>query len=186
MQMHAVLLSGLVLMGCCWAQQPTTALTNIVLLLADDLGFGEVEYNSRNLSFGARTPNLNALSQGQHTLQFNNFHSASSVCSPTRAAILTSRHPDRDCVVGANALYNLPGRTYKDEFPFHTGMPSIAFDAKAAGYVTGLFGKWHLGPMADRSPGAMGFEHWVASTGNVPTFTIRIVLHQRRTVRRVV
>jgi arylsulfatase A-like enzyme len=155
---------------CCQSIAGPTGRTNIVVMLADDLGFGDVEYQSTDENRGARTPNINAMAKSNNALQFNNFHSASSVCSPTRAAIVSGLHPDKVCVSGANAKQDLPGRPYKDTFPFKEGMPSIARDAQLAGYATGFFGKWHIGPLNSRGPGKLGFDHWIASPGNIPTY----------------
>ena len=153
------------------AKQPRTK-TSILLILTDDLGFGDVEYNRpENAKWnGALTPNLNQMSKADTAFHFDNFHSASSVCSPTRASILSGRYADRDCVSGANAKYDLPGRDYRETFPFRINMPSIARTAKNVGYRTAFFGKWHLGPLKTKHPGMMGFDNWVAAEGNLPTY----------------
>jgi arylsulfatase A-like enzyme len=116
--------------------------TSIVMILADDLGYADPEYQSIDPVNGAFTPNLNALAFGPHSLKFDQFYSASSVCSPTRAAIISGRHPDRDCVSGANAKFDIPGKRYHENFPYRAGMPSIALEALRAGYNTSFFGKF--------------------------------------------
>ena len=145
--------------------------TSIVVALADDLGFGDVEYNKPiNDTSGARTPQLNDMARAENVMILSNFHSASSVCSPSRSSFLSGRMPDRECVGGPNDNFDKPGREYQDVFPFRKGMASIARFAKLAGYATGFFGKWHLGPIKSRNPGTMGFDTWIASAGNMPTY----------------
>jgi arylsulfatase A-like enzyme len=149
---------------------PTNGRTSIVFMLADDVGFGDVGYNSNDEKTGAKTPNLNDMSQAIGAIRLDNFHSPSSVCSPSRAAFLSGRLPDRDCVSGANTLFNRPDQPYHEEYPMRNGMPSVAMDAKRLGYATAFFGKFHLSPLHRKSPGTMGFDTWIATEGNAPTY----------------
>ena len=76
---------------------------NILILLTDDLGWGDPAYNCMDNSTGmcASTPHLDALATDSHTALFHRFYAASAVCSPTRAAILTGRTNSRDCINNA-------------------------------------------------------------------------------------
>jgi arylsulfatase len=136
--------------GTVWGRlasgQPARA-PNIILILADDLGYGDLGcYGSR-----LRTPNIDQLaSEG---VRFTDFYSASSVCTPSRAALLTGRYPVRSGVTGviqANDSTGLPASE-----------TSIARVLKGAGYRTACIGKWHLGSQAQFLPPRHGFdEYW--------------------------
>lgn len=116
---------------------------NIILCMADDMGWGDPGYNSRTVTFAdgsphpdqgwIRTPTMDRMAA--NGLRFDRFYSASAVCSPTRASCLTGRNPFRVGVPTANA-----GRLGFDETPLSEVL-------SAAGYRCGHFGKWHLGSM---------------------------------------
>ncbi|MFI3290790.1 MAG: sulfatase-like hydrolase/transferase [Opitutales bacterium] len=101
---------------------------NVILMLADDLGYGDTGFNGNTL---IKTPNLDALAGDGSVLR--HFYSIGPVCSPTRGAYLTGRHYYRFGVFYANQGH-LPAQEY-----------TIAKMLKEAGYTTGHFGKWHLG-----------------------------------------
>ena len=107
------------------AEQP-----NIVLIMADDLGFGDVGFNGNEL---VKTPNLDALAGDG--IRFTRFYSVGPVCSPTRACVQTGRHCMRFGMINVNV-----GKLPEGEIT----LPQIA---KSKGYTTGHFGKWHLGTM---------------------------------------
>lgn len=122
---------------------------NIVLVMSDDQGWGDVAYNGHPQ---LKTPNLDAAAASG--LRFDHFYAAAPSCSPTRASVLTGRHPNRMGV-------------------FSWGMPirpqelTLGEVFKQNGYATGHFGKWHLGSIrADSpvSPGANGFDRWVSAS----------------------
>ena len=118
---------------------------NIVFIFADDLGYGDIG------SFGAEdisTPNIDFIAE--NGIKFNDFYSVSSVCTPSRAGMLTGRMPQR---------FGLNGVLFPDS---HTGMPpseyTIAELLKDNGYYTGIIGKWHLGHKHDFLPLQQGFD----------------------------
>ncbi|NXR14402.1 ARSA Arylsulfatase, partial [Semnornis frantzii] len=124
---------------------------NFVLLLADDLGFGDLGCYGHPSS---DTPSLDRMaSQG---LRFTSFYSSSPVCSPSRAALLTGRFQMRSGVY--------PGVFYPDS---RGGLPlaevTIAEVLKAQGYATAVVGKWHLGLGVNGSflPIHQGFDHFL-------------------------
>ncbi|KAH9251939.1 hypothetical protein BASA81_010143 [Batrachochytrium salamandrivorans] len=131
--------------------------TNFVLMLADDLGWGDVSFNG-----GFKpTPFLQEMASSTNTLQFSNFHSGSPVCSPSRAAMLAGQYPDRNCVSGpTTGLY----------FQAQNNTPTIALDAKRAGYATLFLGKWHLSGVDNDFIGRLGFDQWTGSYGNILTY----------------
>jgi len=119
---------------------------NIVLIFADDLGYGDLGcYGSK-----IRTPNLDRMAA--EGIKFTHFYSANPVCSPSRAALLTGRYPTR---VGVPRVL-FPNDT--------TGLPAsettIAAMLKAKGYKTMCIGKWHLGHLPEFLPTARGFDEY--------------------------
>ena len=151
---------------------------NIVFLLADDLGYGDVQYNGGV----ALTPNLNNMAAGESSIRFNRFYSSAPVCSPTRGSLLTGRNHNRFCVWMANTA----GRRCKvpDDFLCPTKYPLPASEVTVAevlaehGYRTAAFGKWHLGdlkPTPERpsssNPGQNGFQVWKVTERAVQTST---------------
>ncbi len=110
----------------CQTQPPT----NIILIMADDQGWGDVGYNGHPY---LKTPNLDAMAKNGAV--FNRFYSAGSVCSPTRASVMTGRHPERMGICNANC-----GHIKAEEI-------TLAELVKKKGYRTGHFGKWHLGTL---------------------------------------
>lgn len=126
---------------------------NIVVVFADDLGYGDLP------SYGhptIQTPNLDGLAaDGQ---RWTSFYVAASVCSPSRAGLLTGRLPIRTGMYGT-----LPSTRVL--FPDSTGgLPeseiTIAEALRARGYATGVIGKWHLGHLPEYLPARHGFDYW--------------------------
>ena len=103
---------------------------NIILIMADDLGWGDTGYNGNKV---IKTPHLDQMAK--EGVQFNRFYSACAVCSPTRASVLTGRNPYRMGVFTANA-----GILRPEEI----ALPELL---KEEGYATAHFGKWHLGTL---------------------------------------
>lgn len=121
---------------------------NILLVMSDDQGWGDVGYNGHPV---LRTPNLDAAAASG--LRLDRFYAAAPSCSPTRASVLTGRHPNRMGV-------------FSWGHPIRPQEITLAEMLGQSGYVTGHFGKWHLGPIrADSpvSPGANGFDRWVGA-----------------------
>ncbi|MFN7289050.1 MAG: sulfatase [Pirellula sp.] len=119
---------------------------NIVLIFADDLGYGDLGCFGSNT---IRTPNLDQLAeQGR---RFTSFMVASPVCTPSRAALLTGCYPKR---VGMHQHVLFPAST-KGLNPTET---TIADHFKAKGYATACFGKWHLGHHPEVLPTSQGFD----------------------------
>jgi arylsulfatase A-like enzyme len=121
---------------------------NIVLCMADDQGWGDMAYNGHPV---VKTPHFDAMAA--ETLRFDRFYAAAPVCSPTRGSVMTGRHPNRfGC--------------FQWGHPIRPQEITVAEALKTAGYVTGHFGKWHLGSVCKGSPvnpGAKGFDEWLSA-----------------------
>ncbi|MHC4618621.1 MAG: sulfatase-like hydrolase/transferase, partial [Planctomycetota bacterium] len=120
---------------------------NIVLILADDLGYGDIGcYGSRTV----RTPNLDALAAGG--MKFTDFHSNGPMCSPTRAALLTGRYQQRA------GIEQVLGYVRDRKIGMAATEVTFAEALKSAGYATAIFGKWHTGHLPEYGPVRQGFD----------------------------
>lgn len=146
--------------GCSASSKP-----NIIVILADDMGYGDLSCYGNDY---IRTPNLDALAAGG--MKFTDFHSNGPVCSPTRAALLTGRYQQRagiDHVFLAN-----PATGHADKPGMAREEVTFAEVLKGQGYVTGCFGKWHLGYPVDYNPIHQGFDEFRGYvSGNVDFFS---------------
>lgn len=144
------------------AQNSTQGKPNIILIMADDLGFGDVGFNGNK---DIITPGLDKLaSQG---VKFTKFYAAAPLCSPTRASVLTGRDPFRQGIFAAHT---------EGLRPAEKTIPELL---KKQGYDTGFFGKWHLGwlePDKVESRGKYsppwhhGYDETFATKSAVPTW----------------
>jgi len=127
---------------------------NIVLILADDLGYGDLGcYGGSDIV----TPNIDRLaSQG---MRFTDAYSCAPLCSPARAGLLTGRYPQR-----FGYEFN-PFPRSKDPWGIPDSQRLLSEDLKAAGYATGLVGKWHLGPGDNQHPMRRGFDEFFGFIG---------------------
>ncbi len=150
-----LILALLLLIGC--KDVSESSKPNIVLILADDLGYNDLScYRNYTKSFSnnpptSQTPNIDLLAM--NGMQFTNFYCGAAVCSPSRAALLTGRNSTR---VG---IYNwIPTNS-----PMHLRAEeiTIAEILKAEGYQTGHFGKWHLTSEGTNQPlpNDQGFDY---------------------------
>lgn len=134
---------------------PAQPSPNIVLIVADDLDFFDL---SCNLSSVTRTPRLDQLaSEG---MRFRNYYSSAAKCSPSRAALLTSRSPA--CFGWTDVLQPYKRSDGSRSVPARglpASVPTIAQVLQDRGYVTGMIGKWHVGgPRLEFKPAARGFS----------------------------
>ncbi len=136
---------------------------NIVLVMADDQGWGDVGFNGHPV---VKTPHLDAMAE--EGIRLHRFYSGAPVCSPTRGSCLTGRHPFRYGIYFANA-----GREGEpSEYALPAGERTIAEVLQPLGYRTGHFGKWHLGDFdgaKKSSPSDNGFTEWFSTVRKVPT-----------------
>lgn len=143
---------------------------NVILIMADDLGWGDLQcFNPRS---PIKTPSLDAMASAG--MKFNRFYAAAPVCSPTRGSCLTGRHPFRYGITNANTGHMREGEL------------TLAELLKQHGYVTGHFGKWHLGTLTKTvrdsnrggkkhvehyaPPSAHGFDVYFSTEAKVPTW----------------
>lgn len=133
---------------------------NIVILLFDDLGFGDFSSFGNRL---AKTPNIDSFAG--EGVRLNQFYSPSGVCSPSRAAMLTGRYPTR--AHAGNHVFMETGSEAADlrrSRGLANGLPAdevlLPEVLQRAGYSTGLFGKWHLGDQPGHLPTDFGFQQF--------------------------
>ena len=123
---------------------------HIVLILADNLGWGELGCYGGGELRGARTPRIDKLaSEGLRLLNFN----IESDCVPTRSALMTGRHPIRTGALESGAPAGLSNGIHPWEI-------TLAQLLSAQGYATAIHGKWHLGDREGRYPKDRGFDQW--------------------------
>lgn len=135
---------------------------NIILILADNLGWGELGCYGGGMLRGAPTPRLDALAA--EGLRFTNFN-VESDCVPTRSALMTGRHPIR-----TGALQSVPAGLPQGIIPWEITLAQLI---AGRGYATACFGKWHLGDREGRYPKDRGFDEWygIPRTTNESMFT---------------
>ncbi|MCX8035970.1 MAG: arylsulfatase [Candidatus Sumerlaeia bacterium] len=150
---------------------------NIILIMTDDQGYGELACHGNPI---IKTPNLDRLHA--ESTRFTDFH-VSPTCSPTRCSLMTGRHEFRSGVT----------HTILERERMSLKATTIAQVLKAAGYTTGIFGKWHLGDEAPYQPDQRGFDEvyihggggigqtYPGSCGDAPgnTYFNPAILHNR-------
>ena len=119
---------------------------NIIMIYADDLGYGDLSCYGSTIS----TPNLDQMAQDG--IRFTQFYSASPVCSPSRAALLTGRYPTR---VGVPRVLDSTAQGGLSE-----SETTMAQMLKGVGYATMCIGKWHLGTQPKYLPTNRGFDEY--------------------------
>ncbi|HEX6648260.1 MAG TPA: sulfatase-like hydrolase/transferase [Pyrinomonadaceae bacterium] len=123
---------------------------NVVFILADDLGWGDLSCYGRP---DYATPNIDRLAT--EGVKLTNAYSASAVCTPTRCGFITGRYPAR---LNIGLIEPLPATNR--EVGLDPGHPTIASILKSSGYETALIGKWHLGFRPEWGPNAHGFDEF--------------------------
>jgi arylsulfatase A-like enzyme len=135
---------------------------NIVLILVDNLGWGEPGCYGGGALRGAPTPRIDGLArEGLQLLNFN----IESDCVPTRSALMTGRHPIR-----TGAIQSVPAGLPQGIIPWEITLAQLL---SAQGYATAINGKWHLGDRPGRFPTDRGFDEWygIPRTTNESMFT---------------
>lgn len=174
------LLGLLVIAGsvCGMVGHAAEARPNIVLIMTDDQGYGDLGITGNPV---LETPNIDALA-GRSAWMLN-FH-VSPVCSPTRACLLTGRYNHRTRVID----------TFKGRSMMDPAEVTVAEVLREAGYATGIFGKWHLGDEYPMRPNDQGFEEALVLRGgglaqpsepieNERRYTDPILFHNDRQVQ---
>ena len=122
---------------------------NIVVILADDLGIGDM--SAYRPGADVQTPHLDRLAA--EGMRFSRMRANATVCSPTRAALMSGRYADRVGVPGLIRTDSANTWGY-----FDPNVPTIANHLRAAGYHTAIIGKWNLGLTAPGTPNDRGFD----------------------------
>lgn len=158
---YIILFAFLCISFSCKSVKRTETKPNIILIMADDLGYSELGCTGHP-SF--KTPVLDAMaSKG---ILFSDFHSNGAVCSPTRAALMTGRYQTRS---GIEGVVTAKGHR-------HTGLAlselTMAESLKKANYATAMFGKWHIGYKSKFNPIHQGFDEFKGFvSGNIDLFS---------------
>jgi arylsulfatase len=145
MPLNRWVIVSLTVVLCCGAStgaEPARRPPNIIFLLTDDQGYGDLSCHGNPI---LKTPNLDRLHD--EGVRFTDFH-VSPTCSPTRSALMTGRHEFKNGVT--HTILERERLTLK--------ATTIAQVLKSAGYTTGIFGKWHLGDEPDHWPDKRGFD----------------------------
>ena len=141
----------LAMLGVCWAPQPPSR-PNIILIVCDNLGYGDVEPFAKTPH---RTPELARMAR--EGMRLTHCYSASGVCTPSRAALLTGKYPLRVGLAESDGLVLRPVSHYG----LHPQQTTIAEVLHEAGYVTAAMGKWHLGDQRPFLPTRQGFDRFL-------------------------
>lgn len=146
MKLGALAAAGSALAGCSQTQEPPKP--NVVFILADDLGWGDLScYGQAKFE----TPNIDALAQ--RGMLFTQCYSGTTVSAPSRSCLLTGTHSGHTWIRGN---LRMPP---EGQFPLPEGAENIFRDFRNAGYTTGAFGKWGLGPIGSTGdPNAQGLD----------------------------
>ena len=145
-----ILMLHLILLGCTDRQQP-----NIILIMADDLGYGDLGcYGQERIE----TPNLDRLAAGG--MKFTQFYAGSAVCAPSRSVLMTGKHTGHTYIRdNGNPTEQNPLTTFPGQNPIPDSILTIAEILKAQGYTTACIGKWGLGHTGTPGdPNNQGFD----------------------------
>lgn len=127
---------------------------NIVLIMVDDLGYGELGcYGQQKI----RTPNLDRMAA--EGMRFTRFYASAPVCAPTRAMLLTGMHSGHACIRDNGESRDAAGKSIEGQTPFPAGTRTLGTAMQDLGYATALVGKWgNGGPGSTGEPRLMGFD----------------------------
>ena len=158
------------LFGCtCLAAPP-----NFLLIFTDDHGYGDVStYHASDV----RTPNIDRIAA--EGMLFTAMRANGTVCSPSRAALLTGRYPDRVGVPGV--IRTQPENSWGY---FDPSVPTIGDELKKAGYHTAMVGKWHLGLESPNTPNERGFDFFHGFLGDMMDSYVDHLRHGNNYMRR--
>ena len=150
--------AGLILAACAVGEQNCTANEsdrwNVVFILADDLGWGELGcYGQEKLL----TPNIDRLAR--EGMRFTQHYSGAPVCAPSRCVLMTGKHMGHAEIRGNQQASKAFREFTEGQYPLSPEALTLASHLRAAGYATGAFGKWGLGPVGSTGdPNTKGFD----------------------------
>lgn len=149
-------------------------LPNIVVILGDDHGYGDISaHNGPHL----QTPNMDRIAE--NGIRFTQFYANSSVCSPSRASLMTGRYPDRVGVPGVIRTH--PENSWGYFSQDAVTLPSML---KQKDYHTSIVGKWHLGLEPENHPCQRGFDHFHGFLGDMMDDYYTHLRHERNYMRK--
>ena len=135
---------------------PAAPRPNIVFIMADDLGYGDIGPFGQRLY---RTPHLDRLAA--ECTRFTHYYAGGSVCSPTRSVLMTGQHTGHTRIRGNHGVAGL------SRVPLRAEDVTVAEVLKGAGYATAIAGKWGLGePGTEGIPNRQGFDRWFGYLNN--------------------
>jgi arylsulfatase A-like enzyme len=143
------------LLACCAQASAADRRPNIVLILSDDMGYADLGAHGCT---DIPTPNLDRIAA--RGVRFTDAYANGSFCTPTRAALMSGRYQHRS---GMEDLSNVSG-------PLPKAVKTLPDRLRAAGYTTGMIGKWHLGDQAGYTPVDRGFDEFFGFTGGGHTY----------------
>lgn len=133
-----------------FGQQTKSKQPNIIFILADDLGYGDVGFNGQKL---IKTPNIDRLAK--EGMQFTQFYAGTTVCAPSRSSLMSGKH------TGHTYIRSNKGFDPEGQEPIADSVLTVAEVLKKVGYRTGAFGKWGLGPVgSEGDPLKQGFDRF--------------------------
>lgn len=149
-----VLIAGILLSACSGqktiTEKETTRKPNIIYIMADDLGYGDLSFTGQEKF---ETPNIDKLARDG--MFFAHHYSGSTVCSPARSSVMTGTHSGHTFIRGNMEVYP------EGQSPLESAAVTIVELLKKEGYVTGAFGKWGLGyPGSEGDPNYQGFDEF--------------------------
>ncbi|HKA06905.1 MAG TPA: sulfatase-like hydrolase/transferase [Gemmataceae bacterium] len=140
---------------------PAAAKPNIIVLLSDDVGYGEYGFQGNR---EIPTPNIDAIAK--NGVRFTNGYVSGPYCSPTRAGLMTGRYQTRF----GHEWNEGPAEPGGRQFGLPVEQKTMAERMKALGYATACVGKWHLGRGPDFIATARGFDEFYGTVANTPFF----------------
>ncbi|NND98480.1 MAG: sulfatase [Pirellulaceae bacterium] len=136
----------LLLFGCLLVQSAAADQPNVLIILADDLGWADLGFQG---STDIRSPHIDQLAS--HAIRFTDGHVTASVCSPSRAALMTGKYQQR---------FGHEANTPPSDHGMDVDQSTMADAMKQLGYRTGVIGKWHLGDRDEFYPTRRGFDYF--------------------------
>lgn len=166
---RAILVSMTLLVGCGESPKP-----NIIFILADDLGYGDLGCYGQQV---VQTPHLDQMAR--EGMQFTQAYAGSTVCAPSRCALMTGFHTGKAAIRNNGAVANGERVNLPDS------AVTVAEILKKQGYITGLFGKWGLGePDTEGVPNNQGFDEFYGflNQGRAHQYYVDYAWHNREKV----
>jgi len=138
--------------SACWSMAIPARKPNIIVIMVDDMGYGGLScFDNKHFA----TPAIDRLAADG--IKLTDFHSNGSLCSPTRAALMTGRYQQR---TGCDEVVNADPAEPMHHVGMHDREWTFAEAMKSAGYATGILGKWHLGYKPEFNPMNHGFDEF--------------------------